>query len=1469
MKPKFLTLLLLLIASFANSQLNFSQHHIDYGQSYTVREILNADLNNDGKIDIVSISDVNTISWFQNLGGGLFSFMKIITTTEDNLRDIATGDPDGDGDFDVFYAAANSNTVGWYENLGNGTFSSIPLIIDHVLSGATTVNIDDVNEDGLPDLIATSQLSNLIVWYKNLGNNAFSIKNEISGFTGPNKVRLGDINNDGKLDLLVSGISYHLTAFLRTGPGTYDFDVIIGSSSPIVDETLLMDIDSDNDLDAVVVRSIGTRIYKYDGSGFAVNPINLQANTGITAMASGDIDLDGDQDLVIGRSFSTTIALAYFSNPVGGYIGTTGSPTLSNLSDDIRSIQIADYDQDGKPDIMAGLPVNDRIVWFKNPVVFNNMWSLTEITTEVRSLSKVLFEDMDNDGDVDVVTFNSEAACNRLDCQRISWNENLGGGHFSRQKVILIKGSAVADMTEMDVVDVNGDGKKDITIRDITSDYTHWIKNNGSGNFLLNSSTISGDNFGTNEFGDLDGDGDQDLVGIDMNDLHWTRNDGNGNFQSVPTIIAQSPTLGLLTQLSILDIDHDGDLDLVTAGNSSISKYTNNGTGTFSVPVSIASNVEARNVLMADIDGDNLKDLLYFTLTPNQVVYKKSLGGGNFGPTIVIESFTGFVNSISSGDFNGDGNVDLTVNAEHEVYLLTNLGSGTFASREFVASVFHANGVTKIIDVDQDGDKDMMHSANSEDRVFWSENKLNECLTKRVEINDTICSSESYIFNGKTLLYSGTYVDTIPAFGTFCDSIVTLNLRVNTTGSCAVPSLPCSELYFSQYIHGYANDKALEIYNPTSHPINLTGYSIRHFNTGGTTYGTINLTGVLPSNSVFVVSTINSSAAILAQADMTTNVLNLDGNTAMGLFKENVLIDIIGQLNSTPIEGWGVAPNSTFLQNLVRKSTETTGYINTSGPYITADHFTGYPPNSTTNLGTHTSDCAAQLCNTPGINSVFESICPGSSYNFHGNIISSPGVYYDTLANFSGCDSVVRLVLSVPQNYSFLSAQVCPGDSYSFDGQVLTTPGLYLDDSDPCEIIRLTLINSQPAVNTINTTVCYGESITVNGVIYTSSVSGDVQLISNGAVNGCDSTIIVNLTVLPQVHGTASVEACDTYMWINGTTYNASNNTDTYLIPGGAVSGCDSLVHLNLTVGHATYAMDTKTACGSYTWINGVTYASSNTTATHMLTNAAGCDSIVTLNLTVNQPQHSTDVRNACSSLTWINGVTYSSNNSTAIHTLQGAASNGCDSIVHLNLTILNNQSNDVIASCEPIVWIDGNTYSSSNNTATVVLQNTAGCDSTVTLQLTIPQINVATSVSGLTISAVLGANTTYKWMNCSLGTLIPGATNQTYTAAVNGVYAVIVTRNGCSDTSACITISTVGLSELTMEVGMQVFPNPTSDILNVNLDIAGEIIITDAAGRILMESKADTTHLFDVSDLASGTYFVRNGNVIVPWVKQ
>ncbi|MFK7784868.1 MAG: T9SS type A sorting domain-containing protein [Crocinitomicaceae bacterium] len=296
-------------------------------------------------------------------------------------------------------------------------------------------------------------------------------------------------------------------------------------------------------------------------------------------------------------------------------------------------------------------------------------------------------------------------------------------------------------------------------------------------------------------------------------------------------------------------------------------------------------------------------------------------------------------------------------------------------------------------------------------------------------------------------------------------------------------------------------------------------------------------------------------------------------------------------------------------------------------------------------------------------------------------------------------------------------------------------------------------------------------------------------------------------------------------------------------------------------------------SCANYVW-NGTTYSNSGS-YTETFTNSAGCDSIATLNLIILTPTSSTDAQMACQSYTWIDGNTYTSSNNTATYTLSNSA--GCDSIITLDLTIFNvTPSTDTQVACDSYTWIDGNTYTSSNNTATYTLPSSSGCDSVITLDLTINTVGVSVTQNGDFLSAdETGA--TYQWIDCQTMAPISGATNQFYTATANGDYAVIVTKNGCSDTSACFTVSGLGIVDNDFGIALRAYPNPTKGQFSVDLgenyqDVTLQLL--DLTGKVVQSNSYLEGQNLDLTiDESAGVYLLKidaeGKNAVIRLVKE
>jgi len=297
-----------------------------------------------------------------------------------------------------------------------------------------------------------------------------------------------------------------------------------------------------------------------------------------------------------------------------------------------------------------------------------------------------------------------------------------------------------------------------------------------------------------------------------------------------------------------------------------------------------------------------------------------------------------------------------------------------------------------------------------------------------------------------------------------------------------------------------------------------------------------------------------------------------------------------------------------------------------------------------------------------------------------------------------------------------------------------------------------------------------------------------------------------------------------------------------------------------LTILNSTASTDVISACDNYTWTDGVNYTASNSTALDTFTNAAGCDSVVTLNLTIRNSTSSTDVISACNNYTWTDGITYTASNSTALDTFTNAA--GCDSLVTLSLTILNSTaSTDVISACDNYTWTDGVNYTASNSTALDTFTNAAGCDSVVTLNLTIVKNDLTITNNDPLLEATVQTGATYQWLNCvDTYSEITGATNASFPVSGNGEYAVEITNSGCIDTSACQTILLASTFESLLFEGVSIYPNPNTGLVNIDLNSLKDVNIKvyDISGNLIYAENNISGGLYQFNlEVANGMYII------------
>ena len=333
------------------------------------------------------------------------------------------------------------------------------------------------------------------------------------------------------------------------------------------------------------------------------------------------------------------------------------------------------------------------------------------------------------------------------------------------------------------------------------------------------------------------------------------------------------------------------------------------------------------------------------------------------------------------------------------------------------------------------------------------------------------------------------------------------------------------------------------------------------------------------------------------------------------------------------------------------------------------------------------------------------------------------------------------------------------------------------------------------------------------------------------------------------------ISACDQYT-LKGTLYDSSAAIfDTINGPS-----CSALTATFIDIKYSPKREHQISACDSFEWIDGKVYRSSVDQAEYFIANSKGCDSAHLLTLNLQYSSSAVQQVNSCEPYTWIDGKTYTRDETSATYVVPNHV--GCDSIIRLNLNMGRNSSSiQQVDACKSYTWIDGKTYSSSGTFLASVVLDHDGCDSTVWLHLKLHELDKGVTVGENKLTAVTG-NATYQWLDCDAEKApIPGENSQEFSPAESGNFAVVLKKDGCHDTSACYSITVSGIAEAD-QGRFEVYPNPATNALYLkgHSTQAGTIQFIDFTGRVLYEEKVapfDGKMLFDVADLPRGLTLV------------
>lgn len=390
----------------------------------------------------------------------------------------------------------------------------------------------------------------------------------------------------------------------------------------------------------------------------------------------------------------------------------------------------------------------------------------------------------------------------------------------------------------------------------------------------------------------------------------------------------------------------------------------------------------------------------------------------------------------------------------------------------------------------------------------------------------------------------------------------------------------------------------------------------------------------------------------------------------------------------------------------------------------------------------------------------------------------------------------------------------------------------------------------------VSPTVCGSYTSPSGKFVWTTSNTYQ-DTITNSA--GCDSLITVNLTILNSSTVTLQDTACDVYLSPSGRHTWRTSGTYADTLPNAA--GCDSLVSVELVINMPTSATIAPVVCesyispsGNFTWTTSGTYQD-------LLTNQHGCDSIVLISLTVLGSQMTTVSETVCDSLIspsgrfiWKTTGTYTD---TVINSL------GCDSVLIVALTVYQSTI-DVLdeMTCDSYTSPSGKYTWNTTGTYYDTLSNANGCFDFITVNLTVVEIDLSVVDVGFGLMAN-EAGQMYQWLDCWVDLMpIPGAISQRLFPQRIGRFAVEITKNGCRDTSACISLMGVGIAQHTFETTIQLFPNPNSGTFSLDLRKAYPSVtvhVFDLTGKeVFVEQYSNRSKLeIQIEALAQGSYTV------------
>ncbi|WP_417265551.1 FG-GAP-like repeat-containing protein [Brumimicrobium sp.] len=1238
MKLSPITLIVLFfgIAQFSISQTTCfeADNNFVFEGSSSARSIAQGDFNNDGEIDIIMGNSLGAspdptlqrLVYIESTGSGNFA-APVNVLSGSRVYDVEAADLDGDGNLDVVLVNFNMNRAAVLMGNGDGTFQSPVAYTTN--AGPTIVQVADINNDTYLDFAIITNSGNVDVFI-NDGTGVFlpSITTTLAGGSNPKDFALIDINNNGFIDAVTANNgSGSATVLLGDGSGSFTADATyttgIGASGIVVDY-----FNGDTYADIAVVNQDANNVSVLinDGSGAFSPAVNYVVDEGPLKVKTGDFDNDGLRDLAIINGISNTM-----STLKGNGDGTFASHVAIYAMNSPGDLVVVDLDSDGNDDV-----VHSCLVGAVMPVYWglgDGSFKLGNMVDVGNSPRDITTADFDGDGFKDFAVVN-------YDDNTASVYINDGTGHYSFGYDLATGNNPSSIISG----DFNGNTFQDI----IVTNYT-----DGTASVFINTGGVFGApttlNVGSAPLkirkGDFNNDSNLDLFVVNEGN-EVTVLPGNGSGAFLTPIVKPTGSGSLPYDIAVGDIDGDGNDDFVVSlsGTNKVSIFKSSGTDFVSTQRNTGSS--PYGVAFADLTGDARPEIIVANNGSDNIMVFSNNGTGLFGmfPTTYTSSDTKPI-SITTGDFNGDGETDVAIthlvslNSTGNVvfYVGDGTGSLTFDNRHPVGS----NPVSIVADdLDNNGSQDLAV-------VNESGNYVSIMLSMSSTPVITAGGPLTFCGSGSVTLTSSYAAEYLWSNGETTQSI-TVSAAGNYSVTTSAPGGGCT-----------AVSNVLTVTHLTSPSLSFTGSD--EICVGGST--SITVTGA---------DTYQWSDALGTNATQTLSPIADKTYTVVGEMSNGCTDSLDITITVHPL------PDADF-NTLNPQYCETSGAINLT-PNVSGGTFSGpgvsgtiFDP-STAGVGTHSivytitdgngcSNSSSQSVEVTagGVDATFTSLasqyCEDDAIitlvpNTSGGTFSGDGVTGNTFdpgdANIGvntitytvssgGCSGSTSQNVTVNEmpdaDFSGLAAEYCLNDGVvvlnpTTSGGTFTGPGIAGNNFNP----STALVGSH--------TIEY--SVTVNGCTSSSTEAVEVLPLPNASFSGLAATYCVDASsvVLSPVEGGGTFSGPG----ISGNNFDpnaagAGTHTITYSVTGA--NGCSAtdsetvtvnpLPNATFTIPNAVYCEDVNTvpltpvqSGGSFSG-PGVTGSNFNPNAagagTHTISyvlTVGGCTSNSTESVTVN-----------------------------------------------------------------------------------------------------------------------------------------------------------------------------------------------------------------------------------------------------------